>query len=77
VLFQYLATGLPAPALAKFAVVAAATSTVLLATYQWGVRHTWIGTMLNGTRSKRAQVEEVNQAIPELSQSSVPARRAA
>jgi hypothetical protein len=77
VLFQYLATGLSAPAIAKFAVVAAATSTVLLTTYQWGVRHTWIGMMLNGTRSKRAQVEDVNQTIREPTQSSVPTRRAA
>lgn len=36
----------------KFLLIVAVTSVVTLVSYQWGVRHTWIGRGLNGPRSK-------------------------
>jgi peptidoglycan/LPS O-acetylase OafA/YrhL len=43
------------PALAKFVLVCVATSAVLLASYQWLVRYTPIGTLLNGPRQRPAR----------------------
>lgn len=51
VLLQWAVSEVQAPALAKFAAVLAATMAVTLATYAWAVRPTWIGRMLNGTRT--------------------------
>lgn len=44
------------PALAKLAVVCTVTSALLLASYQWCVRYTPIGTLLNGPRTRPAKV---------------------
>jgi glucans biosynthesis protein C len=40
------------PAPVQFGLILSITVLVLLASYHWGVRHTWIGTMLNGKRTR-------------------------
>jgi len=49
---QYAVLDLPAPALAKFALVTAGTLLIALATYQLLVRHSFIGAILNGKKTK-------------------------
>ena len=51
---QMLLAPLPLPALAKFSILLAASTAVLLASYEWGVRYTFIGTLLNGKRRRPA-----------------------
>lgn len=63
VLFQHLAFGWPAGPWAKFAAVTAATVAVLLVTYRFGVRYTWVGVLLNGVRAKPVRVAEAEPAI--------------
>lgn len=41
------------PALAKLALLIVVTTAILLATYRYGVRYTWIGRLLNGRRTPR------------------------
>ncbi len=43
----------PLPALVKFSLVMVVVTAILLASYQWCVRYTWIGTGLNGPRSRQ------------------------
>jgi hypothetical protein len=71
VLLQYLALTWPIAAPLKFAVVSIGTIGVLLVTYQWCVRYSWIGIVLNGVRVKRVAVRvvqpvEVEEAVPVL-----------
>jgi peptidoglycan/LPS O-acetylase OafA/YrhL len=51
ILLQYLLIGWEAPSVVKCFVVTTATLAVLLATYRWCVRYTWIGRLLNGPRA--------------------------
>jgi hypothetical protein len=44
-----------APAI-KFFLVMAVTTLLLLASYRWLVRYTWIGTLLNGPRKLPSQL---------------------
>ena len=53
VMFQYLIVDWNAPAMIKFLTVSVATMAVLLATYRYCVRWTWIGRLLNGPRDYR------------------------
>jgi hypothetical protein len=50
VLLQHLATGWEVPSGVKCLFVTAATMALLLVTYRWGVRYTWVGRLLNGPR---------------------------
>lgn len=50
---QALLKPLEWPAAAKFAVVAVACTALLLGSYEWCVRRTWIGALLNGRRAER------------------------
>ena len=50
---QYLTLNLPIHYHFKFLVVCAGVSAVLVATYQLGVRYTFIGRALNGPRTRR------------------------
>ncbi len=52
ILVQLLLKTLTMPAMAKFWILLVASSTLLLATYEWGVRYTFIGARLNGPRSR-------------------------
>jgi hypothetical protein len=49
---QFATARWDAPAELKFLLVAAATMAVLLASYEWGVRYTFIGAILNGRKYK-------------------------
>ncbi len=48
---QILLRGLPWPPLVKFVVLVVGSTALLLASYQWCVRRTWIGVLLNGRRA--------------------------
>jgi peptidoglycan/LPS O-acetylase OafA/YrhL len=50
---QVLLRGLDLPALVKFTLLVAGSTLILLASYQFLVRYTWIGRMLNGPRTRR------------------------
>ena len=54
VMLQIALEPVPLPALAKFSLVVAASVALLLASYEWGVRYTLIGTLLNGPRTRSA-----------------------
>ena len=49
---QMLLRSVDLPALAKFAIICTVVSGVLLLSYQWCVRYTPIGTLLNGPRKR-------------------------
>ncbi len=49
---QALVKSLNVPAIVKFAIVCAGVTTVLLLTYDLAVRYTWLGTLLNGKRTR-------------------------
>ncbi len=51
---QKLLQPLPIPALAKFSLLLVVSTAILLASYEWGVRYTFIGTRLNGPRTRPA-----------------------
>jgi hypothetical protein len=61
VLIQYWALATTAPALLKFGIVCVAASAVVMASYQWGVRYTWIGAVLNGARVDVKPVQETSR----------------
>jgi glucan biosynthesis protein C len=48
---QILLRGLPWPPLVKFLVLVVGSTAILLASYEWCVRRTWIGVLLNGRRA--------------------------
>ena len=50
---QLLVLGWPINVHLKFVLIFAAAVAILLVVYQLGVRYTWVGTMLNGPRSRR------------------------
>ncbi|MFM7260197.1 MAG: acyltransferase family protein [bacterium] len=50
---QILLRALPWPPLVKFVVLVVGSTAILLASYEWCVRRTWIGAMLNGRRVGR------------------------
>ena len=52
ILGQMLVRPLPLPALVKFSLVLLAATGLLLASYEWGVRYTFIGRGLNGPRTR-------------------------
>ena len=51
---QRLLQPLPLPGLAKFTILLVGSTAILFASYQWGVRYTFIGARLNGPRSRPA-----------------------
>lgn len=51
-LAQWLVRDLQIPAFAKFSAIILVISTFLLLTYEYGVRYTWIGKLLNGPRTR-------------------------
>jgi len=55
ILLQYWVRDLPLPGLVKFALVTALTTAVLLASYEWCVRYTWVGAILNGRKERRTR----------------------
>jgi surface polysaccharide O-acyltransferase-like enzyme len=49
---QFALAYVPLPPLVEFALLTAATTVLLLLTYQWLVRYTWVGRLLNGPRAR-------------------------
>jgi peptidoglycan/LPS O-acetylase OafA/YrhL len=58
VVFQFIVKDWELPGLVKWVLVTVATMTVLLASYEWCVRYTFIGALLNG-RKYRMRAEKV------------------
>ena len=52
ILLQYAVAGWTLPAVVKFAIVCVAATGALLIVYQFGVRYTPVGTLLNGKRTR-------------------------
>lgn len=52
ILAQWLVRDSSLPAFVKFALITICVTTVLLISYQYGVRYTWIGRLLNGPRTR-------------------------
>ena len=59
VVFQFVVKDWPLPGLVKWLLVTVATLAVLLASYEWCVRYTFIGAILNG-RKRRTPREEIS-----------------
>jgi hypothetical protein len=49
---QIISARWPVPAFAKFALLLIVTMALLLITYHWRVRYTWVGNLLNGRRDR-------------------------
>jgi hypothetical protein len=49
---QIAVVGLPWPPSLKFVLVMVTSTLLLLTSYRWLVRYTWIGTLLNGPRKQ-------------------------
>jgi peptidoglycan/LPS O-acetylase OafA/YrhL len=54
----------PLPGLIKFALIIGVAMALLLATYEWCVRYTFIGAMLNGRKVRQPRAETFNRDIP-------------
>ncbi|WP_435008428.1 acyltransferase family protein [Tundrisphaera lichenicola] len=54
---QYLVRDWPVPALAKFSLIVVVSTALLLGSYQFLVRYTWIGRFLNGPRQRPARAK--------------------
>ena len=52
VAFQFIVKDWPLPGLVKWALVTVATLAVLLASYEWLVRYTFVGAILNGRKRR-------------------------
>ena len=64
ILLQFLVVDWDVPATVKFLVVTAATTGLVLLTYQLFVRYTWIGRLLNGPRERPQRIPAVRvQAV--------------
>jgi hypothetical protein len=50
----------PLPAMVKFLLLNALIIGFLLITYQWMVRYTWLGTLLNGPRTRPAKTPDID-----------------
>lgn len=64
---QILAIDIAWPASLELAIILIIVTTVLLASYQWFVRYTWLGTMLNGKKTRPSEEKkfaEVAQNLP-------------
>lgn len=55
ILLQHIVRDWPLPALVKFLLICLVTTGLLLLSYQYLVRYTWIGRMLNGPRERATQ----------------------
>lgn len=69
VIFQFVVKDWPLPALVKWVLVSVVTLAVLLASYEWFVRYTFVGAILNGrkyrTRAERAPADFTDERSPE------------
>ena len=54
ILAQWLVRDLPVPAIIKFAGIVIVTSGILLLTYEYCIRYTFIGSALNGPKKRTA-----------------------
>ncbi len=60
---QILLASSPLPGIIKFAVILLITFAILLATYEWCVRYTLIGAILNGRKVRCRRSEAANQRL--------------
>jgi peptidoglycan/LPS O-acetylase OafA/YrhL len=65
VAFQFVVKDWPLPGLLKWVLVSAATMAVLLASYEWCVRYTFIGAILNGRKYRQRGEVKSRETVPE------------
>jgi glucan biosynthesis protein C len=64
VIFQFIVKDWPLPGVVKWVLVTGAVMAVLLASYEWCVRYTFIGAILNGRKYRpRAEVKEAEPVL--------------
>lgn len=63
VIAQYLVKPLDLPAFAKFGIVCAGVTGILLISYDLMIRYTWIGSLLNGKRERPRRILKAAEAI--------------
>ncbi len=59
--FQFLVRDWPVPSFVKFSLVCTATTALLLLSYQFGVRDTWVGLLLNGRRYPKLSAQPTGE----------------
>ncbi|HEY1192189.1 MAG TPA: acyltransferase family protein [Gemmata sp.] len=64
-IFQFVVRDWPLPAVLKFVLVTVATMALLLLSYEWGVRYTFIGAVLNGRKHRTRAPHDPAPAPPE------------
>jgi peptidoglycan/LPS O-acetylase OafA/YrhL len=60
ILAQLWVRSWPAPALMKFLLLNTLIIGFLLATYQWMIRYTWVGRLLNGPRTRPVRTPDID-----------------
>jgi peptidoglycan/LPS O-acetylase OafA/YrhL len=61
---QFALAYVPLPPLVEFAVLTVGTTALMLATYRWWVRGTWVGVLLNGVRIRPGSAQATAQSSP-------------
>lgn len=61
---QFALAYVPLPPLVEFLLLTIATTAVLLLSYHWLVRYTWIGRLLNGKRTRPSRVRVESRELP-------------
>lgn len=66
ILMQAVVRNWPLPAVVKFVLIIAASTAVLLLSYQLLIRYTWVGSMLNGPRTRGPVSDPVSDSTIEI-----------
>jgi len=64
IMAQYLVTSLPLPGWIKFLIVLAISLLILMVSYEWLVRYSWIGRLLNGRKIRPGQPPTLSTKVP-------------
>ena len=64
IMAQYLVTSLHLPGWIKFLIVLAISLLILMVSYEWLVRYSWIGRLLNGRKIRTGQPPTLSTKVP-------------
>jgi peptidoglycan/LPS O-acetylase OafA/YrhL len=64
IMAQYLVTSLHLPGWIKFLIVLAISLLILMVSYEWLVRYSWIGRLLNGRKIRPGQPPTLSTKVP-------------